>query len=103
MSVLPRLSFFRFAFVGMCVCLCVFTCAGQGIRHAALYRPSVPVNGGAANDTTAADGRGSEVAGGGGKAAGNTHCTHISGKGLQPLQIYKSNCECVYLQETDPP
>lgn len=36
----------------------------------------MPVNGGAADDTTAADGGGSEVAGTGGKAAGNKCSTH---------------------------
>lgn len=62
-----------------CTFVCVFVCVclrvGQGSRHAAVYRPAVPVNGGTADDTTAADGGGSEVAGTGGKAAGNTHST----------------------------
>ena len=56
-------------------CLCVFV--GQGSRHAAVCRSTVPVNGGTADDTTAADGGGPEVAGARGKAAGNTHSTHI--------------------------
>lgn len=50
----------------MCVCV------GQGSKHAAVCRPAVPVNGGTADDATAADGGGPEVAGAGGKAAGNT-------------------------------
>lgn len=54
----------------------VLVCVGQGRRHAAVCRPAVPVNGGTADDTTAADGRGSEVAGTGGKASGNTQYTH---------------------------
>lgn len=58
-------------FVGTCVCVCV----GQGSRHAAVCRPAVPVNGRTADDTTTADGGGSEVAGTGGEAAGNTHAT----------------------------
>lgn len=58
----------------VCVCGCV--CVGQGSRHAAVCRPAVPVNGGTADHTTAADGGGSEVAGAGGKAAGKAHpCT----------------------------
>lgn len=55
-----------------CLCLCV----GQGSRHAAVCRPAVSVNGGTADNTTAADEGGSEVAGTGGKAAGNKHSTH---------------------------
>lgn len=60
----------------MCVDVCVCVCVGQGSRHAAVCRPAVPVNGGTADHTTAADGGGSEVAGAGGKAAGKAHpCT----------------------------
>lgn len=58
------------SFVAHFVYLCV--CVGQGNRHAAVCRPAVPVNGGAADDTAAADGGGSEVAGRGGEAAGKT-------------------------------
>ncbi len=60
------------------VCVCVCVCVGQGCRHAAVCRPAVPFNGGTADDTTTADGGGPEVAGTGGKAAGNTqigNCT----------------------------
>lgn len=64
---LLRLSFV--AWLYLCVCV------GQGSRHAAVCRPAVPVNGGTADDTTTADGGGPEVAGAGGKAAGNTHST----------------------------
>lgn len=59
------------------VCFYVCVCVGQGSRLAAVCRPAVPVNGGTADDTTTADGRGSEVAGTGGKAAGNTHSAYI--------------------------
>jgi len=59
-----------------CFRVCVCVRVGQGSRHAAVCRTAVPVNGGTADDTTAADGGGSEVAGTGGKAAGNTHRTH---------------------------
>lgn len=60
----------------ICVCGCMCVCVGQGSRHAAVCRPAVPVNGGTADHTTAADGGGSEVAGAGGKAAGKAHpCT----------------------------
>ncbi len=62
-----------------CICVHVCVCVGQGCRHAAVCRPAVPFNGGTADDTTTADGGGPEVAGTGGKAAGNTHignCTH---------------------------
>lgn len=68
--------------VSLCVCLslalcvCVCMCVGQGSKHAAVCRPAVPVNGGAADDAAAADGGGPEVAGAGGKAAGNTHSEH---------------------------
>lgn len=65
------LCVFVFCFVDVCPCLCV----GQGGRHAAVCRPAVFVNGGTADDTAAADGGGSEVAGAGGKAAGNTQNT----------------------------
>lgn len=60
--------------LGLCVCVCM--CVGQGSKHAAVYRPAVPLNGGAADDAAAADGGGPEVAGAGGKAAGNTHSEH---------------------------
>lgn len=61
-------------FVSGSVCVCVRV--GQGSKHAAVCRPAVPVNGGAADDAAAADGGGPEVAGAGGKAAGNTHSEH---------------------------
>lgn len=59
----------------VCWYLCLCVCVGQGSRHAAVCRPAVPVNGRTADDTTTADGGGSEVAGTGGEAAGNTHAT----------------------------
>lgn len=62
-------------------------CVGQGSRHAAVCRPAVPVNGGTADDTTTADGGRPEVAGAGGKAAGNTHSANI-GKYTQTQLIH---------------
>lgn len=76
----------------VCLCFCVYmcVCVGQGSRHAAVCRPAVPVNGGTADDTTTADGGGSEVAGTGGKAAGNTHSTH-SGKYIHTQLVHTQN------------
>lgn len=69
-----------YIFLCLCACVCVWVCVcvcvGQGSKHAAVCRPAVPVNGGAADDAAAADGGGPEVAGAGGKAAGNTHSEH---------------------------
>lgn len=77
-------SCYASSFVAFVACLFVFlfvfyVCVyvGQGSRHAAVCRPAVPVHGGTADDTTTADGGRSEVAGAGGKAAGNTHSTPI--------------------------
>lgn len=56
--------------------VCVRVCVGQGSRNAAVCRPAMPVYGGTADDTTAADGGGPEVAGAGGETAGNTHRVH---------------------------
>lgn len=75
--------------VAMLVFRCMFVCVfvGQGSRHAAVCRPTVPVNGGTADDTTAADGGGPEVAGAGGKAAGNTHSMHIVNTHIIPSHL----------------
>lgn len=69
MSVSVLVSCCMYAFLCMCI--------GQGSKHAAVCRSAVPVNGGTADDATAADGGGPEVAGAGGNAAGNTHRVHI--------------------------
>ena len=70
--------FALFSFVARLFVCVVCLCVGQGSRHAAVCRPAVPVNGGTADDTTTADGGGSEVAGTGGNAAGNTHTTRCN-------------------------